>query len=201
MARREPGVVRDQDVARPECLERARGQEVLHRERHGVDVPGRARHRLGDHEAATVEDTRREVARLAHDRGEGRPLERRGLLIDDADEAVPADLEGNRVCWSGGRETGCGRGWPERGAAWRHTPGLARAAASHRHGPVSTMRASPASTRARPPGPITAVDSRSSTIAGPVSVIPAVRAYRSYTEVSTKSPFSAKYARRLPLIA
>src|SRR5213593_2870804 len=176
MARREPGVVRDQDVARPERLERARGQEVLHRERHGVDVAGGARHRLGDHEAAAVEDASREIARLAHDRGEGRPLERRSLLVDDADEAVPADLEGNRVYWSGGREAGFDRGWPERGAPWLRTPGLPRRAASRRHGAISTMRARPASTRARPPGPITAVDSRSSTIAGPVSVIPEVRA-------------------------
>src|SRR3989441_11575315 len=200
MARREPGIVRDQDVARPERLERARGQEVLHRERHGVDVPGRACHRLGDHEAATVEDAGREVARLAHDRGEGRSLERRGLLIDDADEALPADLEGDRVCWSGGREAGFGRGWPERGAAWFRTPGLARRAASVLHDLISTMMASPVSTRVRAPGPITAVDSRSSTIAGPVNLIPAGRAERSYTGVSTKPPLSAKYALRVPLI-
>src|SRR5207247_10774323 len=38
----EPGVVRDQDVARPERLWRARREGVLHGERHGGDVTRRA---------------------------------------------------------------------------------------------------------------------------------------------------------------
>ena len=80
-----------------ERLDRVRGEEVLHGQRHRVDVAGRARHRLRDHVAAPVEDAGGEVARLAHDRGEGRAHERGRLLVDDADQPVPADVEGDGI--------------------------------------------------------------------------------------------------------
>src|SRR3989442_2985977 len=72
----------------------------------------------GAKEAGTAKDTRREVARLAHDRGEGRPLKRRRLLVDDADEAVPTELLGYSVCWSGGPASPFfpGGAWPR--GAW-----------------------------------------------------------------------------------
>src|SRR3990172_6889546 len=80
-----------------------------------------------------------EAPRLAHDGRERRPLERRRLLVDDPDQAVPADLERDGI---------------------------------EAHAGTSTTSARPASTRQRAPGPRTAVDSRSSTIAGPLKALP-----------------------------
>ena len=91
-----PGIVGDEHVAGGERLHRVLGDHVLHREGHRVDVSGRAGDRLRHHEAAPVEDARGEVARLAHDRRERRPHERGGLLVDDADQALPADVERDR---------------------------------------------------------------------------------------------------------
>src|SRR5262249_20009250 len=53
------------------------------------------------------------------------------------------------------------------------------------------------STRAQPLGPTIKVDSRSSTIAGPANSSAGLKAYRSYTGVST-NPDSGKKARRDP---
>ena len=58
-----------------------------------VDVAGRAGDGLGDHAAARVEQAAGQVAGLAHDRAEGDPLQRLGLLADDADQVRPEDFE------------------------------------------------------------------------------------------------------------
>ncbi len=93
MPGRLPGIVGDEDVTGLEGFERVGTQKVSHGERHGVDVARGSRHRLGDHVAAPVEDTGREVPGLPDNRGEGRTLQGGGLLVDDADETAPADLE------------------------------------------------------------------------------------------------------------
>ena len=49
---------------------------------------------------AAVEHGVGEVAGLAHDRAERRPLQRPGLLVDRGDQALPQDLELDRVEWS-----------------------------------------------------------------------------------------------------
>ena len=48
---------------------------------------------LRQHAALPVEDAGREVARLAHDRGEGRAQQRLRLLLDHGDQPVPHDLQ------------------------------------------------------------------------------------------------------------
>ena len=57
------------------------------------------------------------------------------------------------------------------------------------------------STSSRSPGGTIVVDSRSSTMAGPIRAWPGARAYRSYTGVGTKPPDSGKYAGRSPFRA
>ena len=55
--------------------------------------PGCAGDGLGDHPPAAVEHGVGEVAGLAHDRAEGRALQRLGLLVDGGDQALPEDLQ------------------------------------------------------------------------------------------------------------
>ena len=59
---------------------------------HGVDVAGRAGHRLRQHLAVAVEDAGRQVARFAHAGAEGGAHQRQRLLLDDRDQPVPHDL-------------------------------------------------------------------------------------------------------------
>ena len=87
-----PRVVGDQHVAGLERARRKALEEVRHRGGHGVDVAGRAGHRLREHAPPGVVDARRQVARLARD-GAERGLEQHvGLLLDHRDQAVPEDL-------------------------------------------------------------------------------------------------------------
>ena len=139
VAGRLPRIVGDQHVAGRQPRRRIGGQEVLHRQRHRVDVTGRAGDGLGHHEAPRIEHAGREIAGLAHDRGERGALQRGRLLVDDADQPVPADLQRDGI---------------------------------EGHHPSSTTSVRRSSTRQRAPGPTTAVDSRSSTMAGPASVVP-----------------------------
>ena len=69
---------------------------MLDRGRHGVDMAGRAGHRLGQHAALGVIDAGREIARLARDRAEGGAQQRLRLLLDHRDEPVPHDLRADR---------------------------------------------------------------------------------------------------------
>ena len=115
--------------------------------RQRVDVAGRAGDGLGHHPAAPVEHRVGEVAGLAHDRAEGGPLQRLGLLVDRGDQALPQHLELDRVeC---------------RSSSAAASLAVLRVAAVMR----AIRRLRP---RLVQPGRMTAVVSRSSTIAGPV---------------------------------
>ena len=143
-------VVGDQHVA----LDQRVGRVLVEDRRRGagerVDVAGRAGDRLGDHAAATVEHRVGEVAGLAHDRRERGALQRPGLLVDRGDQALPQHLELDRVEGSG-----------------------------HRAAPVLSATSDPsAATLAVQPGRMTAVVSRSSTIAGPTICWPRPRSGR-----------------------
>ncbi len=92
-----PGIVGDVDVALAHGLGADLAHEVLDRLRHGVDVAGRAGHRLGEHPAFEVEDARRQIAALAHDRAEGRAQESQSLLFDDGKQPTPHDLQADLV--------------------------------------------------------------------------------------------------------
>ena len=116
------------------------------RERERVDVAGRAGHRLRHHPGPAVEHGVGEVAGLPDDRAEGGPLQRLGLLVDRGDQALPQHLELDGV---------------ERAAG--HGAILPRVATSEPSVPTSTDQ----------PGRMTAVVSRSSTMAGPSKRAPA----------------------------
>ena len=138
-----PGVVGDQHVARAQAVDGVLGQKMMHAGGHRVDVPGRAGDRLGDHAPAPVEHAGRQVARLAHDRGERGAHQSRRLLVDHADQAVPQHLEHELV------------------------HGVVPSPQVR-----SAIRFKASSMRALASGPRITVDSRSSTIAGPSNASP-----------------------------
>ena len=90
-------MVGDERVAWLQGLDRVRCEEMVGARRHRVDVAGGAGDGLGDHPPATVEEAGREVAGLAHHAGERGPHQGAGLLLDDRDQAVPEDLQQDRV--------------------------------------------------------------------------------------------------------
>ena len=90
-------VVGDQHVALDERVGRVLVEHRRRRPGERVDVARRAGDGLGDHPAAPVEHRVGEVARLAHDRRERRPLQRLRLLVDRGDQALPQHLELDRV--------------------------------------------------------------------------------------------------------
>ena len=142
VARGLPRVVGNESVARFQRALREGFEEVVGARRHGVDVAWGAGDGLGDHPAAAVEEAGREVARLAHHAREGGPHQGAGLLFDHRDQAVPEDLQQDRV---------------------QTLP----AHVSH-----LTIRFRALSISAPDSGPTTTVDSRSSTTAGPSKVAP-----------------------------
>ena len=93
----DPRVVRAEDVA---VLEGGR-REALEQGPGGVGKdPGehrQARQRLGEADAVLVEEREAEVARLADDRREGGAEERLVGLAHQGDQAVPVDLERDRI--------------------------------------------------------------------------------------------------------
>ena len=113
---------------------------------HGVDVAGGAGERLGHHPAVGVEHPAGQILGLPHDGAEGGALQGHLLLVDDRQHPAPEHLDQNRI-QSGG-----------------HVPP-----------PKVTTILSLSSTRTRPPLPMTAVDSRSSMMAGPVREEPGTR--------------------------
>ena len=137
----DPRVVGAEDVA----VLQGRRREALEQAPRGVgEDPGehrQARQRLGQADAVLVEEREAEVARLADDRRERRAEERLVGLAHQGDQAVPVDLERDRI--------------------------------DVRHSVIT--RFSSSSTRAVAPGGTTAVDSCSSTTAGPSSVAPGAR--------------------------
>src|SRR5262249_4665876 len=147
-------IVRDEDVARFDRVQRVLLEHLPARDGKRVDVTGRARNRLRDHPAATVEQRVREVARLAHDGAERRALQRLRLLVDRADQALPEHLERDRV---------------------------------HPYRPLTAITDPSSFTVAVQPGLNTAVVSRSSSSAGPLTCAPTPSASRSYTGVATGS--------------
>ena len=144
-------VVRDQHVAGGQRVGRVLVEDGRGAERERVDVAGRAGHRLRHHPGPAVEHGVGEVAGLPDDRAEGGPLERLGLLVHRGDQALPQDLELDGV---------------ERAAG--HGAILPRVATSEPSVPTSTDQ----------PGRMTAVVSRSSTMAGPSKRAPGPSASR-----------------------
>ena len=92
-----PGVVGDQDVAGGQRLLGVDVQEVADAAGHGVDVPRGPRHRLGDEVAPGVEGAGGDVPRLGHGGGEGAADQGGGLLVDHRQEPAPEHLQGQRV--------------------------------------------------------------------------------------------------------
>ena len=150
-----PGVVGDQHVAGAERLRRIGGQQVAHAGRHRVDVPRRAGQRLRHHLPARVEDAAGEVLRLAHHRAEGGPHQRRLLLVGDGEEPVPEHFQRHRIEAS----SSVLGSMVVRGLRSLSGHALPRSPQRDclRHRPTTAA-----------PGPMTVVDSRSSTMAGPV---------------------------------
>ena len=161
MARTLPRIVGYENVARRHGGKGKRVQKMRDGAGHGIDVAGRARHRLREHGALHVEHAGREIARLTHGGAEGRADQHLRLFLDDGDQPVPHDLamqEGERIRRVHAR--------PSR---------------------VMTMWRAPLM-RATKPGSTT-VDVSSSTItAGPGTTAPGRRTARSYSAVSTGTP-------------
>ena len=97
-----PGIVGAIDIALRHGLRREGLDEMAHRFRHGIHMARRAGHGLGQHIALEIEDSRREVAGLAHDGAEGRAQQSLGLLLDHGEQPVPHDLAPD-----GGKAAGC----------------------------------------------------------------------------------------------
>ena len=90
-------VVGDEHVTGLDRVERVLVEDVDDGHGEAVDVTGRAGHGLGDHPAPPVEHAVGEVTGLTHDRAERRSLKRFGLFVDGGDQALPEDLELDRV--------------------------------------------------------------------------------------------------------
>ena len=124
---------------------------------------------------ATIEHGVGEVACLAHDRAEGGPLQRAGLLVDRRDQALPEDLELDRVEPARSRAS-------DRGLSVTVIARAARVWVPSSHASVrSRSSCRRVATSTCQPGRTTTVVSRSSTIAGPSNVSPAPSADLSYT--------------------
>src|SRR5579884_2261989 len=168
VARAHPRVVGHEHIAVGERVAGKRPQQVPDRERQRQVEHGHRSRRVRDRVRVGVQELAPEVLGLPDDRAERGAPDRDPAFLGDVDEAAPHDLERDRV------------------EEVRHRARTSR------------MRLWSASTRSASPGPTTVVASRSSTIAGPASVAPGRRPYRSYTGTSTNPSASGKYARRRP---
>ncbi len=90
-----PRIVGDIDITFEDVLRPDIADEVTDGFRHGVDMAGRTGDRLGDHQAAAIEDAGGQVARFTYAGRESRADEGDGLLFDDGDQPVPHDLHVN----------------------------------------------------------------------------------------------------------
>src|SRR5687767_364805 len=142
MARGLPRVVGDHDVVLLEGLGRDLAQEVVDGGRHRVYMARSTRHRLGDHSAAAVEESGREVAGLSHHARKRGAHQGAGLLLDDGDQAVPEYLQQDGI----------------------------ESSLCHAYHLTIRFRAGSISTSVS--GPRTTVDSLSSTTAGPSKTTP-----------------------------
>ena len=87
-----PGVVMDEDIARLHRLDMVVINHMADRQRHRVDMTGRAGDGLCQHSALRVEHAGGEIAGFPHDGAEGRPLQRLRLFLDHRNQAAPHDL-------------------------------------------------------------------------------------------------------------
>ena len=95
--RDQPRVVGDEDIAGPEPRRSDRIDDVVHADTECPEMPRRALHGLGKHDAAGIENRRRQVFHLAQDGRKGAVDHGRSLFARDRDQAVPAYLDPHRV--------------------------------------------------------------------------------------------------------
>jgi hypothetical protein len=118
MARSDPGVVRRQDIAVPERLDRKPLEQHLGRSRIDLRERRRAPARLTEGASVGVGEDAREVASFAQDRREGRPDDDLVDLVHDGDQALPEQVERDRV--------ECGRAAAQRNLLSDRAPRLSR---------------------------------------------------------------------------
>ena len=153
-----PRVIGDEDIAGCQRLRRELAQEVPHRARQGTDEGRDAVRRLGDGAAARIREHAREVM------GSRTMVENE---VRTRAAAASSAMEMSRVQRTS-RLAGV-----ERASAHALRGSAAGAGRSGAAGSVRIMTRFPSSSISnRPPGPTTAVDSRSSTIAGPGNLSP-----------------------------
>ena len=97
VSRDQPRVVGDEDVASPETRRSDRIDDVVHADAERPEMPRRALHGLGQHDAPGIEYRRRQVFHLAQNGGESAVDHGRGLFVRDRDQAVPAQFDRYRV--------------------------------------------------------------------------------------------------------
>ena len=161
VARAFPGIVGDENIALAHGLRGKFLDEMADRERHRVDMAGRAGHRLGKHPPGEVEDARRYVAGLARRGRKRRPHQRLRLLLHHRKQPVPHHLMAHGIECSG------------------HAVPLR----------VSTRAPEAATVRSKPSGATVAVSS-STTTAGPASRTPGASSARACTAASIGPPDS-----------
>ena len=147
-----PGVVGEQRVAVPEVLQREVLEEVAHHIRHHADEGRGGLGRVREEVALDVKEAAGEVVEVAHHRRVRSADEACGGFVRDRQHAVPEDLGEDRI-------------------ELLHLRASCEARVTTRQPNLSTVSLSPRS--------ITVVDSRSSMMAGPRTLLPGPRALRS----------------------
>ena len=71
--------------------------EMVDGRRHGIDVAGRAGHRLGQHPPLRIEHAGGKITAFPNDRAERRSKQRGCLFLDHSRQAMPHDLKANGV--------------------------------------------------------------------------------------------------------
>ena len=97
VAARNPGIVGDDDVTRLEAVGRVLRDEVAQHLGDDAEEPRGGDGRVGQHLRVGIEQGAAEVVILLHRRGIGRAHQPGRRLVDDRDQAVPQDLDGDRV--------------------------------------------------------------------------------------------------------
>src|SRR5439155_24722238 len=170
MPRAEERIVEQNGVAGSKGVDRMSRERVLDGEGHRAHVTRRVRP-LSDHPPPGVKDGHGTVRALTRLLGVGGPVDRRADLDRDRLERAPDDAEGDRIHDADAPHQLTFRDHAGRPAA-RLTPEPAPPAVPT----TSTIRFAYSSTDAVAPGGRTVVDSRSSTIAGPVRCAPGASA-------------------------
>ena len=97
MARAEPWVVCDVDIAGLHGGLREVFEKVANGSCHGVHMARRSRHGLGDHMAIDIVNASAEVACFARDGSECRAQQRLRLFLNNGDQSVPHHLGANGI--------------------------------------------------------------------------------------------------------